>query len=104
MLLEGALHALERTAPDTFVQLFERGGVAPMPAPEVAAPLVAFDLAELVGNQLRGLLRVRRREGRFYVMALGLGSDLEYQQDVWPETDALLEALEPLPPGRLLDL
>jgi 2-polyprenyl-3-methyl-5-hydroxy-6-metoxy-1,4-benzoquinol methylase len=47
---------------------------------------------------------VRRHSGRFYVLELGLGSDEEYQQDVWPETDALLAALDGLTPCRILDL
>src|SRR5690242_4349894 len=36
---------------------------------------------------------------RLYLMTRG-----EYRQDLWPETDALLELLETAPPGRLLDM
>lgn len=45
--------------------------------------------------------RIRRRGDHLYLMELG---DVEYFQDLWPETDELLDALEGLPPGRLLDL
>ncbi len=50
----------------------------------------------LVGNH-----RIRRQGDHLYLMELG---DVEYFQDLWPETDALLDELLRLPRGRLLDL
>ncbi len=72
--------------------------------PEVSWPLLRFGLIERDGDGagLIGRHRVRTIGDRFYVMELG--GLVEYFQDVWPETDSLLHALESAEPGRLLDL
>jgi 2-polyprenyl-3-methyl-5-hydroxy-6-metoxy-1,4-benzoquinol methylase len=102
-LLDGALRALDAA---TFAALFEplaaRERIAPLPD-RVARPLYAFGLVDGDARGMVGALRVRRLGGRFYVMELGVG-EAEYRQDVWPETDALLDALARAPIGRLLDL
>jgi SAM-dependent methyltransferase len=103
-LLEAALRWIEAASPKGFARLFTELGKSPMVPPQVAVPLIAFDLVEKEGDGLRGRLRVRRHQGRFYVMEIGLGNDAEYMQDLWPETDTLLAALEGMAPGRLLDL
>lgn len=64
--------------------------------------LRSFGLAVDEGGDLFGAHRIRRRDGRFYVMELG--GVAEYHQDVWPETDAMLGALDEAAPGSLLDL
>lgn len=103
-LLEAALRWVEAASPKGFARLFSERGQSPMPPPQVAVPLIAFDVAKKEGDGLRGLLRVRRHQGRFYVMEIGLGNDAEYLQDLWPETDVLLAALDGLAPCRVLDL
>jgi SAM-dependent methyltransferase len=103
-LLEASLRWIEAASVKAFTRLFAERGVVPLPPPQIAVPLIAFDLCEREGAELRGRLRVRSHEGRFYVMEIGLGNAAEYLQDLWPETDALLAALDGLPPGRLLDL
>ena len=58
-------------------------------APALAAELRAFGLVDGDDDALEGQHRIRRIGERFYV--LELGGTLEYVQDVWPETDALLD-------------
>src|SRR5687767_6204013 len=98
--------ALEEVAQDemTFARLFDPA-VAHQPLdplePALERPLLEAGLVERIGDYLIGRHRVRRRAERFYLMDLG---GAEYHQDVWPETDALLGALEAAPPGTLLDV
>lgn len=103
-LLETSLRWIEAASPRAFSLLFEkRTRGIPAPPPQILAPLLAFDLVERDGEEtIAGLLRVRRHAGRFYVLEIGLGNDVEYLQDVWPETDALLAQLSE--PCRVLDL
>ncbi len=68
----------------------------------IARELAAFGLVAAEDDLLEGLHRIRRVGERFYV--LELGGTLEYIQDVWPETDALLEAIARAPVGRLADV
>ena len=58
-------------------------------------------VARLDDGRWRGLHRIRRRGERLYVLELGI---VEYRQDVWPETDALLDVLDGARAGRLLDV
>jgi len=104
LALRQALGLLWQRAPKPFASLFspsERHAPAPVDE-SIAVILLHFDLAE---RQTEGVWasrhRVRVIGDRFYVMELGVE---EYHQDLWPETDALLEALESLPVGKLLDL
>ncbi|HZS40909.1 MAG TPA: methyltransferase, partial [Polyangia bacterium] len=102
-LLKGALEALDAAS---FRALFDPSAPReriPLPPPAIARPLRAFGLVDADRAGLVGRHRIRRIGGRFYVMELGVG-ELEYLQDVWPETDALLAELDAAPPGRLLDL
>jgi 2-polyprenyl-3-methyl-5-hydroxy-6-metoxy-1,4-benzoquinol methylase len=103
-LVEAALRWIDSASKKAFALLFEERDEIPMPPGAIALPLLAFDLVERTDGGIRGRLRVRRHAGRFYVLELGIGSDDEYQQDLWPETDALLLALEGLAPCRILDL
>jgi SAM-dependent methyltransferase len=98
------LRRLIREDPPAFFALFEPLGQhrpALVQSNEIAYLLKHFGLA--VGDrELRGVHRIRRCGEHFYVMELGGVS--EYRQDIWPETDALLEVLYAAQPGRLLDL
>jgi SAM-dependent methyltransferase len=96
--------ALGRLAPDEFDGLFgptdgqqRRFALAP----EVTAVLARAGLVE-GEREVRGLRRIRRRGPHFYLMELGVR--IENVQDVWPETDALLAALDAAPPGALFDV
>jgi len=100
-----ALRALARDDAEGFEALFDPAaprlrvsGVAPA----LAAELRAFGLVEGDDESLEGQHRIRRIGERFYV--LELGGTLEYVQDVWPETDALLEVIARATPGRLADV
>ena len=53
--------------------------------------LAGFGLVAGDGDALVGLHRIRRLGARFYVLEVGSGG--EYVQDVWPETDALLDVV-----------
>jgi 2-polyprenyl-3-methyl-5-hydroxy-6-metoxy-1,4-benzoquinol methylase len=66
---------------------------------EDAAPLLAEGLVEPVGGFYALTHGVRLRGERPYLMTRG-----EYRQDIWPETDSLLDLLESVSPGRLLDM
>ena len=99
-----ALDRLFREEPQAFSDLFEPLGArrgTTVNSVEIAHLLRTFGLA--YGDQaLFGLHRIRRRGDRFYVMELG--GVAEYRQDIWPETDAMLDVLESAPPCTLLDL
>ena len=105
--LRAALVRLFQEPEDRFSRLFAPGSkdrrVEPLP-PETSWPLLHFGLAErdADGKTLIGRHRVRCVGDRFYVMELG--GLVEYFQDVWPETDALLAVLDGAKTGRLLDL
>ncbi len=71
-------------------------------SPELAAPLREAGLVEGDDDQLWGLYRVRRLGRRCYFLELGEGR--QYHQDVWPETDALLDVLGASQAGRFLDV
>jgi SAM-dependent methyltransferase len=64
--------------------------------------LAAFGLVDGAPDGLVGQHRIRRLGERFYV--LEIGGTVEYIQDVWPETDALLAAVARAPIGRLADV
>lgn len=68
----------------------------------LATELRGFGLVDGGDDELEGQHRIRRLGQRFYV--LELGGTLEYVQDVWPETDALVEAIARAAPGRLADV
>jgi 2-polyprenyl-3-methyl-5-hydroxy-6-metoxy-1,4-benzoquinol methylase len=109
-LLRAALAWIVREAEPAFDLLFDpttrpsvRRALAPPPAP-ILGPLVAFGLVEETPAGVRGTKRIRRVAGRFYVLELGLGDEHEYFQDLWPESDALLAALDGLPTGRVLEV
>ncbi|MDB4966020.1 MAG: methyltransferase small, partial [Myxococcales bacterium] len=98
------LRALARDDAEGFDALFDP--LAPRLAvagvdPGHAAALRAFALVAGEADALTGQHRIRRIDGRFYVMEVG---GLEYVQDVWPETDALLARLETAPPGAFADV
>ncbi len=105
LALKQALQLLSQRAPKPFASLFspsERH--VPTPVDDsIAIILLHFDLVEkLTPGVWASRHRVRVIGDRFYVMEIGVE---EYHQDLWPETDALLEVLEALPAkGRLLDL
>jgi SAM-dependent methyltransferase len=86
-----------------FASLFDPFGGRPTVtlARNDARVLSGFGLIKQRAAGWVGDHRIRRRGPRFYVMELG---EQEYFQDVWPETDALLEVLERLPKGTLLDM
>jgi methylase of polypeptide subunit release factors len=87
-------------SPEAFDALFApapRRGIIPEPPDPVAAPLYAFELITRDEKGVRGLRRIHRRDKRFYVMELGVGDELEYVHELWPETDALVAELEGLP-------
>src|SRR6476659_5617796 len=99
------LRALARDDAEGFEALFDPAtprlrvsGVAP----QLAKELRAFGLVDGDDESLEGQHRIRRIGERFYV--LELGGTLEYVQDVWPETDALLEVIARATPGRLADV
>lgn len=105
--LRSALLRLHRDHPDKFATLFapeSRSRRIDKLPPEQSWALLHFGLVARDESQgaLVGRHRIRVLADRFYVMELGGQS--EYFQDVWPETDALLAALERAQPGRLLDL
>lgn len=103
--LREALRTLHRADPQSFAALFDpmtQAALPPGPSVALLAPLRDAGFVEEREGALIGQHRIRHRQGRFYVMELG-GSG-EYHQDVWPETDALLSALEGADPGRLLDV
>jgi SAM-dependent methyltransferase len=104
--LREALRRFVDEAPGVFAALFAPVGplaAVPVAAPEIAHLLLGFGLVDDAGGgRLRARMRIRRTRERFYVMSLG--GVAEYRQDVWPETDAMLEVLEGAPPGRLLDM
>jgi SAM-dependent methyltransferase len=105
--LRAALLRLHREHHERFVTLLAPDSrarrIESLP-PEVSWPLLRFGLIERDGDGagLVGRHRVRTIGDRLYVMELG--GLVEYFQDVWPETDSLLQALESAAPGRLLDL
>ncbi len=97
-----ALLRYAERAPEDFARLFDptvpRGAV--VDEPELTRLIRICGL--LSGDeQIRGNHRIRRQGEHLYLMELGA---VEYYQDLWPETDALLAELETLPAGRLLDL
>jgi SAM-dependent methyltransferase len=99
------LRRLHADEPQAFDALFDPAGprcLTEVRSPEVGGRLCRFGLAEGEGGTLFGCHRIRRTGGHLYVMELGGVS--EYLQDVWPETDALLAALDGAAPGTLLDL
>ncbi|MGZ3425007.1 MAG: methyltransferase [Polyangia bacterium] len=72
-------------------------------APALAQELRAFGLVDGSDDELEGQHRIRRIGERFYV--LEIGGTLEYVQDVWPETDALLDVIARAPAGlRVADV
>ena len=96
--LGAALRALARDDAEGFDALFDPATprlVVSGVASSLAAELRAFGLAEGGDDALQGQHRIRRLGERFYV--LELGGTLEYVQDVWPETDALLEVIARAP-------
>jgi SAM-dependent methyltransferase len=113
------LRALARQDAEGFDALFNP--LAPRLAvagidPALAAELRAFALVDGEADALIGRHRIRRLLGprpqagaaseasfhdRFYVMEVG---GVEYVQDVWPETDALLARLEAAPVGAMADV
>jgi SAM-dependent methyltransferase len=101
--LMGALSWLASESEQSFASLFDPSAIR-MPvvlSTGIAEVLVRFGLIR--GEELYyGVHRIRRVGSRFYVMEMGDAD--EYFQDVWPETDALLAALDGAPPGRLLDM
>ncbi|HEX9104798.1 MAG TPA: methyltransferase, partial [Polyangia bacterium] len=104
--LGGVLRALARDDAEGFDALFApaaaRLAVSGV-APALAAELRAFGLVDGSDDVLEGRHRIRRVGERFYV--LEIGGTLEYVQDVWPETDALLEVIAGAPAGcRLADV
>src|SRR5579883_2648118 len=102
-----ALRRLGEVEPVVFSKLFDPLGPRARThlskdAAEAAAVLGRFGLLQEKEGAWEGRHRIRRRGDRFYVMEVG---DVpEYHQDVWPETDAMLEVLERTPPGRVLDM
>src|ERR1044071_2462035 len=104
MTADAALRRLLDEAPDTFDELFDVTGARTRVAvdPSIAAPLRQAGLVEGEDDQLWGLSRARRLGRRGYFLELGEGK--QYHQDVWPETDALLEVLAAAQPGRCLDI
>lgn len=103
--LGGVLRALARDDAEGFDALFDpatpRLAVSGV-APALAAELRGFGLVDGDDDALEGQHRIRRIGERFYV--LELGDTFEYVQDVWPETDALLEVIARAPAGRLADV
>ncbi|MSP59854.1 MAG: methyltransferase domain-containing protein [Myxococcales bacterium] len=100
-----ALRQLATDESECFDALFDPAGRKQrvgLASQGVAALLRSFGLVEDQGDDLFGRHRIRRCGDRLYVMEIG--ADGEYQQDVWPETDALLAVLDEAAPGRLLDL
>jgi SAM-dependent methyltransferase len=71
------------------------------PRAELSAPLKRHDLVH-GDERLWGTARIRQLGGRVYLLGLGVAG--EYEQDLWPETDAMLAVLEGVAPGRLLDV
>src|SRR5262245_53386938 len=71
---------------------------------EIAVELARFGLIGLdeKSRSLESIHRVRRRGDRVYVMEIG--GVMEYHQDLWPETDSLLDVLEGASTGSLLDM
>jgi 2-polyprenyl-3-methyl-5-hydroxy-6-metoxy-1,4-benzoquinol methylase len=100
-----ALRQLHEAHSDQFQLLFESPGPHVLrdrdlvPAPLLAS-LAAVGLVD-GDDELRGC-RLRCHGGRFF--ALDVGDSVEYFQDEWPETDALVAYLASQPAGRLLDL
>jgi radical SAM protein with 4Fe4S-binding SPASM domain len=70
--------------------------------PEVAEVLRRAELAEGEDDALWGRVRARRLGGRVYFLERHEGT--QYRQDVWPETDVLLEEVDAAEPGRCLDV
>lgn len=99
------LRCLARDDAEGFAALFDplspRLRVAGV-AREHAAALREFGLVDGDGDGLVGRHRIRRLGERFYVMELGGGP--EYVQDVWPESDALLDVLARAPVGAVADV
>jgi SAM-dependent methyltransferase len=103
--LGDVLRALVRDDAEGFDALFDPSSprlTVSGVAPAIAAELRAFELVDGEDGALEGRHRIRRIGERFYV--LELGDTLEYVQDVWPETDALLEVIARVPVGRLADV
>jgi len=104
LALRQTLQLLLQRAPKPFASLFSLTD-RHVPAPVDESVAVILSHFELIEKEAAGVWSSRHRirviGERFYVMELGVE---EYHQDHWPETDALLEALEGLPKGRLLDL
>lgn len=104
--LGATLRALARDDAEGFDALFDPAtprltvsGVAP----SLSAVLREFGLVAGEDHALEGQHRIRRMGERFYV--LELGGTLEYVQDVWPETDALLDVVARAPAGlRVADV
>lgn len=67
--------------------------------PALASELRAFGLVDGDDDALEGQQRMRRIGERVYVLELGDGS--EYVQDVWPETDALVDVVARATAGPL---
>jgi SAM-dependent methyltransferase len=106
-----ALESLEREAPSLFERLFSpstarraarRGSPSDERERAALEPLVAAGLVAPEPDDLyRGLHRVRREGGRLYVMELADGAD-EVPQELWPETAAVLRAVEDFPSSAIV--
>jgi 2-polyprenyl-3-methyl-5-hydroxy-6-metoxy-1,4-benzoquinol methylase len=98
-----ALAQLAAEEPERFSALFDparAAQVVPLPAALVEPLLRVGLISETPGGHQVGQ-RLRTRGSRHYLMSTGAS---EYRQDIWPETDSLLEVLESATPGRLLDM
>ena len=103
--LGDVLRTLAATDPEGFDALFDPA--TPRLAVRgveraLATELRGFGLVDGGDDELEGQHRIRRLGERFYV--LEIGGTLEYVQDVWPETDALVEGIARAPLGRLADV
>ena len=108
--LRQALQWIRAHKPEALTALFTRQPhgrpVVSEPPGPLLSPLLAFGLVERVApGKIIGRRRMRVLGEHFYVLDLGLGDEAEYRQELWPETDALLEVLaSTATPLRVLDL
>ena len=106
-LVGRALAALARDGP-TFIRLCSPSPSAegiPDPDDDAVDLLVRAGICEREDGQIYPRLWVALRAGRPYLMSFSPGNvEDESEQDVWPETEALLGRLAEAAPGTLLDM
>jgi radical SAM protein with 4Fe4S-binding SPASM domain len=105
-----ALTALAAEGPEAFERACTPGRAEEgVPASSFPAGVLPTLLAARIVTEADGVvssrLWVALRRGRPYLMSFQPREiDDESEQDVWPESDALLDRLDDAPPGTLLDM